>query len=116
MSSAPSRAVALTLHLGAFGWTELEQQARREEASLDELVGHAASHFQRRLSSLRVARRVPAFGATSEGTPRDVRLDLPHATWRALEREAARQGVSLERLLAHAALFYLVGCARQPSR
>jgi hypothetical protein len=106
-SSSHTRTVRLTLYLGSFGWTELERRALQEGASLHELVSRATGYFHRQTHDRHVARRVPAFAATPDGTARGIRVALPEVTLRGLEREASRQRVSLERLLAHAVLFYL---------
>jgi hypothetical protein len=107
VNSSHTRTVRLTLCLGSFGWAELERRALEEGASLHELVSRATSYLHRQSHDRHVARRVPLFAATGDGTPREVRVALPEVTLRGLQREARRQRVSLERLLAHAVLFYL---------
>lgn len=107
VNAVPTSTVTLTIRLGAFGWTELDRRAAREGTSVPEVLERAAGHFEGQLGSGLASVRVPDFSDAAPGTPRQLTLELPQSTWRALSREAKRQCVSLECLLAHVALFFL---------
>ncbi len=91
-----------------FGWSALEDRARDERLSLDELVAQAVTYYERELDEERQATRVPRFSPPAIGREtRRLTIELVDGTMRGLEREAERQGVALERLIGHAALLYL---------
>ena len=98
---------ALTLKFDEFGWESLESEARRNGETLEELLSRAAVYFDAERPTKRAATLVPGFSPDERGMPREVRLQLTPVRWEALESEAGRQGVPLERLLEHAALLYL---------
>lgn len=91
-----------------FGWESLEDEAQRQRISLEAVVARAAEYFESNLDSGRMAVRVPPF-AQKPGSAggQELRLNLRARTWDSLRDEAARQQVPLERLLEHAALYYL---------
>jgi hypothetical protein len=99
----------LTLALDEFGRTSLEGQARALDVPAAAIVSQAALYFLAELGRERAATKVPRFAR--EAAPGGERLELTVALdptdWRALEREAELQHVTLERLLVHAALLLL---------
>jgi len=100
----------LTLALDEFGRTSLEAQARALDVPPAAIVSQAALYLLAELGSERAATKVPRFarGAQPTGAEElELTVVLDPSDWRALEREAERQQVSLERLLVHAALLLL---------
>ncbi len=91
-----------------FGWSALEDHARAEGLKLDRLIALACSYYESELAAGRTATRVPRFGKpVTERESRDLVLELHARTLKRLEKEAERQGLGLERLVEHAAIFYL---------
>ncbi|HEY1276642.1 MAG TPA: hypothetical protein VGF25_17155 [Thermoleophilaceae bacterium] len=97
----------MTLELDEFGLATLEAEARRHSLSPDQLVGHAARYYLADRGSGRPAHRVPRFPRRRNESTVDVDLDLEGGTWRELDEESERQGVPVERLLEHAALYLI---------
>lgn len=97
----------LTLTFDEFGWEGLESAAQQAQVSLDELVARAAEHFEADLPSKRMAATIPPFARTLGRGAQDIGINLRARTWKSLRDEAARQDVPLERLLEHAAVYYL---------
>jgi hypothetical protein len=108
----------LKLAFDDFGWTSLVAEAKRERRSLEELLSRAARYLRSELGAGRGALRVPPFARQPQGRGSRIELALTAAVWRDLEAEAARQRVPLERLLEHAALYYLaaVDCGREAAQ
>ncbi|HEY6639020.1 MAG TPA: hypothetical protein VIZ61_15180 [Solirubrobacterales bacterium] len=91
-----------------FGWSVLEDHARAENLSLDRLLALACGYYESELASGRTASRVPRFGQpVSERESRTFLLELDKQTVKRLEEEAERQELGLERLIEHAAIFFL---------
>jgi predicted DNA-binding ribbon-helix-helix protein len=98
----------ITLTFDPFGWETLEAAAQAADVSVDELVSRAAAYFESDLGAERVGIDLPREHRDRLGrTAHSLRLRLDRAAWDALEGEAQRQGVELERLLEHAALYYV---------
>jgi hypothetical protein len=99
---------SVSLELGEFGYDALEEQVRSFGISLGDFVRAAGRYYLADLGSKRAATRVPRF-RERPGLERvlSVDLELEESAWRALEGEASRQDVSVERLLEHA-VFYLL--------
>jgi len=98
----------LTLTFDEFGWEALESEAQREQISVDEFIAGAAEYFEADLPSERMPMTVPAFARSpGRGGEQEIGLQLGARTWKSFREEAARQGVPLERLLEHAALYYV---------
>jgi hypothetical protein len=97
----------LTLRFDEFGWQSLESEARRQHETLNGLLSHAAAYFSAERATSRVAMRTPGFKRGGREILQEIRLELARDHWEALESEAGRQGIPLERLIEHAALFYL---------
>ncbi len=110
----------VTLQLDGFGRGMLEEEARRRGASTDDVLEAAALHYLFDLRTGRLASRVPRLERSAPvgngGGP--VRIDprLHAETWKALEGEAARQCVALERLLEHLLLYHLADIEKRRSR
>jgi hypothetical protein len=91
-----------------FGWSALQNQAHTDGLELDQLIDLACSYYESQLGSGRTAMLVPRFDQpTSQRDDRVLQLEMGAETRRRLDQEALRQGVGLERLLEHAAMFYL---------
>jgi hypothetical protein len=91
--------------LQAFGREAVEGQAERYGLSLAEFVELAAGHHISLQGSRRLVRDVPPFmRGDSDGATVELELSLERDAWRALDAQAARQGVPIGRLLGHAAL------------
>jgi hypothetical protein len=70
-------------------------------------VREALANYRRQLDSESPPPAVPRFGAGSLQPTKDVDLPVDGGTWEALEREAARQGITVSELAAHSVLVYL---------
>ena len=97
----------ITLRLTKFGWESLESEARRDGETLDDLLSRAAGYLDAELPTRRAAVLAPRFKPRGRGVPREIRFEVSRDCWQRLESEAGRQGVSLQRLLEHAAMLYL---------
>jgi hypothetical protein len=99
---------SMTLALGDFGRQAIEEQASRYGLAPEEFVSRAAQYYLADRGLKRPARRTPRFRREA-GAPEELELelDLDAGAWTALRQESKRQGVSLERVLEHAALYLL---------
>lgn len=98
----------ISLTLDAFGWSALEDHARAEGLGLDRLVALACTYYESELAAGRTATRAPRFGKpVTERETRTMVLELNAESRRRLEQEAERQDLGVERLVEHAAIFYL---------
>ena len=98
----------ISITLDEFGWSALEDHARVEGVGLERLVALGCSYYQSELAAGRTATRVPRFGKPArEREPRTLVLELHARSLKGLEQEAERQGLRLERLVEHAAIFCL---------
>jgi hypothetical protein len=105
----------VTLELGEFTLAGMEDLGRRREMSLDTIITRATRHYlQKREAG--PGWRYPRFAREAEGSlphkRKELTVKLTSDLVRAAGREAQRQHVSLERLLEHAALYYLADTAR----
>ena len=102
---------SLELALTDFSRSSLEQAARRQGVSVSTLVARAALYYLVERESDRVAARVPRLSREPPAERRDgllrVTIELRTAAWRDLDRASESEGVSVERLLEHAALLLL---------
>jgi hypothetical protein len=96
----------VTLRPTRFSRDELAEQAGRERVPLEAVLSMATLYFASDLGTQRAALRLPRFKEGS-GESLEVTLDLDQATWAALDAHAQREGVPVERVLEHAALYYL---------
>jgi hypothetical protein len=97
----------LTLRFDEFGWQSLESEAWRQHETLNDLLSRAAAYFSAEQPTSRAAMRAPGFKPGGRRIEREIRLELARDHWEALESEAGRQGIPMERLLEHASLFYI---------
>jgi hypothetical protein len=98
----------LVLSLEEFGASTLEAEAERYSVSPTELARHAVRYYLSDRGSGRMALRVPRFLQHVAREPAlELEVDLDPDAWRELELEAERQDVSVERLLAHAIVYFL---------
>ena len=98
----------LLLSLEEFGASTLEAEAERYSVSPAELGRHAVRYYLSDRGSGRIALTVPRFSREAAHEPAlELKLDLDPDSWREIEVEAERQGVSVERLLAHAIVYFL---------
>lgn len=94
----------MVLALGGFGREAIEEHARRYTLSLEALLGRAAEYYLADRHSQRMTRRLPRFRREPDAAGAPVEIDLEPEVWEALQEEAERQGVPIERVLEHAAL------------
>jgi hypothetical protein len=111
----------MRLELHEFGRATLEAEAQRHTLSPEEFVGEAARYYLADRCSGRAAHQVPRFARDPMSSPQErlvVELDLEQRIWRELDAESERQGVPLERLLEHAALYLIadLDSGRVPGR
>jgi hypothetical protein len=99
---------SMTLALGGFGRQAIEEQASRYGLPPEKLVSRAVQYYLADRDVKRAARRTPRFRREAEA-PGDLELelDLDAEAWKALREESKRQGVSIERVLEHAAMYLL---------
>jgi hypothetical protein len=95
---------SMVLALGGFGSEAIEEHARRYTLSIETVVGRAAEHYVAEGGSQRMSRRLPRFQREPAAAAAPVEIDLEPEVWQALQEEAERQGVPVERILEHAAL------------
>jgi hypothetical protein len=92
----------ITIDVGEFTRLALEQRG----GDTSRLVREAAVYYLSDSGSNRPARSQPGFpDAADHQVP--IELTLAESQWRDLEEEADEQGITLERLLEHALLYYL---------
>jgi hypothetical protein len=100
--------VDVSLRFDEFGWTELEEHAHAEGLALERLLALACTYYVSELPTGRTATRAPRFGQpATERETRTLALELDRETQGALEQEAERDGLGIERLIEHAAIFFL---------
>ena len=100
----------MRLELHEFGRATLEAEAQRHTLSPEEFVEQAARYYLADRCSGRAAHPVPRFARERTSPPQEwlaVELDLEQRSWRELDAESERQGVPVERLLEHAALYLI---------
>jgi hypothetical protein len=98
----------LSLSFSRFGWSGLEERAGGDGFDLAQVTEQACTYYASELDSGRLATKVPRSDVdASTGTARLLSLELDDECAERLNREAQRQGVSLERLVRHATLMYL---------
>jgi hypothetical protein len=98
----------VTLTLGDFGTTVLDEQARANALSPDEFLDRAVRYYLSERSGRRPARKLPAFAQSiSNGRAIALELDLDKASWDELEGVAESEDVPLERVLEHAVLLLI---------
>lgn len=99
-----------TLRTTRYTRDELAEQAERDGMPLARVLSLAAVYFASDLKSGRPAVSLPRF---KEGRPEDegealeVTLELGDEVWEAFEEYARQEDVPVERVLEHAALYYL---------
>jgi hypothetical protein len=99
----------LRFALAGFGGERLAAESARSGMAVEDVVRVAVQHYVSELASFRMARRFPAAMRIRRPASRSLEIasGAEPGAWRALAREAKRQGVSTEQLLEHAALCYL---------
>jgi len=107
MNETRSRHVAL----GKFTRGSLKKEARRQGVTVDALLGQAISHYLSDRDSGRAAWRFPVAGRDRQEPEPVLELSVADDDWNALEAEAKAQHVHTDRLLEHAALYYLADIA-----
>jgi hypothetical protein len=95
----------MILHLERFGREALEGYARSSASSRSAAVVTAIRYYLAEGEAGRPAWRVPNLGSGPSGEAFELEID--EATYAQLEREAARQRVTLERLAEHALFYFL---------
>jgi hypothetical protein len=98
----------IPITLTRFGWGALEQRARADGFDLAEVTEQACAYYASELDGGRMAAELPRSDPDDRGgTVRRLSLELDDRCAEALDSEAQRQGVSLDRLVTHATLLYL---------
>jgi hypothetical protein len=101
-------ALEISITFDEFGWSVLEGEARADGLELDRLVSLACAYYKSELATERTATLVPRFDqSAAERETRLLELELDAQSLRLLEQEAEDQELELERLIEHAAIFYL---------
>jgi hypothetical protein len=97
---------SMTLALGNFGRATIEELAERYSLPPEEFVARAAEYWLADRDSDRASQRLPRFQREPEERETvQLSVDLAPEAWEALQEEAQRQGVAVERVLEHAALY-----------
>jgi hypothetical protein len=96
----------IQLRLDTFGQQALEGFTNRSGGSTGAAVRTAALYY---LSDdpARLARRMPSFTRAAVSQASVVEVDLDDDVWVALERAAAQEQVSTERLAEHSIMYFL---------
>jgi len=98
----------LTLTLGAFGTTTLNEQASANALSPDEFLDRAVYYYLAERSTRRPAGKLPAFAQDiTDGRGITLELNIDKASWEELEGVAEQEDVSVERVLEHALLLLI---------
>jgi hypothetical protein len=98
----------LLLSLAPFAVDSLANEARRRGMPLGALLRQAALHYLAESKHERLAVHVPRFAADEDGGEAvAVRIDMERGDWRRFEHAAAREHVSIDTLMQHAALLYV---------
>src|SRR4051794_159976 len=96
------------LSFDGFGQESLASEASLGGAQIGDVLQLAVRHYLSELGSDRFSLRVPAFARRGRRKPgMEIGLDLSESDLSALESEADRQGLAVEDLIGHAAIFYL---------
>jgi hypothetical protein len=99
------------LELTDFSRRSLEHESRRYGLSISTLLARAALYYLAERHSDRLAARVPRLSREPPAGRRDsvltATIELRAPDWRDLDRAAASEGLSVGRLLEHAALLFL---------
>jgi hypothetical protein len=106
------------LRFDRFGCRRLEA-SRDDEPTLDGLLALALAHFAAEMRRGRPAATPPRFGDRRSKLAHEVELSpMENWRWEALEEQAGRWGIAVERLVEHALLLYLADLdfGRIPSR
>jgi hypothetical protein len=96
----------VTLHLDEFGRRALARFARGKHGSPAAAVRTASLYYLADRDSDRPSWRMPRLEPGKEAEP-TLKVRLDDDTWRALDEEAGRQGVSADALAVHAVLYFL---------
>jgi hypothetical protein len=103
---------SLELTLTDFSRNALGHEVQRGGLSVSTLLARAALYYLLERESDRLAARVPRLyhepSAESGKSVLSVTIELRASEWRELDRGAASEGTSVERLLEHAFLLFLV--------
>jgi hypothetical protein len=107
--SEPAKTRQVELVLDGFAREALGGQVARAGVSEARLIEQAVRHWLEVRGSQRLSVRAPRFGQSGSVTATRVRVRvrLAGSEWEALERSAADQGVTLERLLVHVVMLFL---------
>jgi hypothetical protein len=96
------------INLDEFVWTAVEERSTSERLDAARFVAQACAYYASELGRRRIATTVPRLGdEEGGGESRTLTFELDEATLTRLRGEAERQDVALERLVAHAVIFYL---------
>lgn len=104
------RETGLILGLDQFGRATIESHAERQELALGALLREAVHHYLSDRETGRVSWRYPRFRRDTPVGDEEVSvvLNLDDSVWHLFKAEAEAQRVTVERLLEHAAIYYLV--------
>lgn len=98
---------SLKLALDDFGRAAVTAEAQRHAMSPEELIAQGLDYYLADRESGRPGLRVPRFARADEPDQVEMTVDAGERTWDEAETEAGRQGVALERLVEHAALYFV---------
>jgi hypothetical protein len=92
--------------LGGFSLDSLGGGAARRPATIAASLMQAIRYYLTDRDSARLGWRCPGFGDGGRANVVEMELSVDDAVWSSLSQEASRQGVSTDRLLQHAALYF----------
>lgn len=93
--------------LGGFSFDSLGGAATRQPPTIAASLMQAIRYYLTDRDSSRLGWRCPSFeGVEQVGGMVEMELSVDGAVWSSLSQEARRQGVSTDRLLQHAALYF----------
>jgi predicted DNA-binding ribbon-helix-helix protein len=100
---------SVTVEMSPFSRESVQEQASRQQIPLAAFLRHAVLHYLSETDSGRLSPRMPRFSRVASLGDElvHVDVDLEDSEWSAFEAAAEDAGVSLSRLLGHAALLYL---------
>jgi len=98
---------SVTIALSEFALVALRGEEHRDGAQVSARMSRAIWHYLRDMETDRPGWRYPRFLLERERARMvELEFSIDPDLWRSFEREAGRQGVSVEQLAEHAALYF----------
>lgn len=96
----------VTVHIGEFSVVALGAESEAGSERVEDRLARALGLYLHDKEGARPGWGYPAALPGKEGGEVELELSVDEDLWRAFEREARRQGVTVSKLAGHAALYY----------